>query len=1163
MVGRRSFLLLAWTLTTPALAGLYSAELAYNETEEWTYAANNSVMPLFTLPFNDSVEGGSDKKKGDVEDDAYRIPHPFPVVGDDKKAQVVFLLGLFELSGPCKAAENGIAEREAARMAIEHVNERGVIPGYRLEMYDNDTKCDSGTAINAFFHAVYRKQQMTMLLGTSSSEVTETLAKIVNHWGVLQISFGSVSPVLSDRGGFPLFYRTVAPDSTHNAARVAFVRHFRWETVAILHEDDKLYALPVNALLTELDSANISVSTSEGVTPNDYSERIQELKKSDCRIIIASCSSDMARKIFCEVYKQGMYGADFQWIVLGSPEPWWHDPGSSGCTKAQLRSATESVIAVSSLSSDLLNYTTVSGLDLSTFKGQLLQRLQDLGYQWRTMSFGHVTEAYDAVWTAALTLRRAEELWRRRDSPMTLSDFRYEKLLPQGANAEGDQQNENGTNVPARRTRREMVNIFDKILAGLHFKGISEPLSFSGSNRVGITEFQQNRGGNPVKIALYVPDTNELVFDCYKCLPIVWQDGEPPAARRIVKLSVATIQRSVFVSVSVLAVFGMLLALTFLAFNLFYRKRKSIKLSSPKLNNMTVVGCLLVYVAIVFLGLDHETLGSDAHFAVFCTARAFLLSGGFSLAFGAIFIKTYRVHHIFIRASSGVIKNKLLQDQQLIALVCLLVVIDCAIVTLWVTFDPMERTLRSLTMQISKTERDVVYLPQREQCYSEHMAKWLGALYIYKGLLLVVGCYMAWETRNVQIPALNDSQYIGLSVYNAVITSAIVVALANIISVERYTLTFVLVGSLIFVSTTTTLCLLFLPKIHAILSNTDVETVVASSEVRVEFNTRRFAIDERRELFYRAEVQNRAYGREVMELDAEIARLKKLLGEPLIESPGSESLKSDSPLSSLLERFKRKRASLDFERASRNRNSSGFNTPGPPTPKFRAGRTIHVSKIYSVNAMVPVTPVFNPVLRTSNALQAQGHLQVSHSPQTLRGSLPLIITPEDGGSSRGIPHADSYPALTPTNSTCTICHDAPMPSRHEDVDTPSEDKESPCGSEEVVSAVSAPLTNGGSTTDEYRTVSSDDDTYTSCRTFNRGSSSTLGNCSQTFHDAVAEPGPLEVVEETGDESSAGTTPVSVVKIAPNVLYSKEDRRSLQGERDYILKQLDEAEAVDV
>lgn len=104
---------------------------------------------------------------------------------------------------------------------------------------------------------------------------------------------------------------------------------------------------------------------------------------------------------------------------------------------------------------------------------------------------------------------------------------------------------------------------------------------------------------------------------------------------------------------------------------------------------------------------------------------------------------------------------------------------------------------------------------QVEVCRSQHTQTWLSVLYAYKGLLLVVGVYMAWETRHVKIPALNDSQYIGLSVYSVVITSAIVVVLANLIS-ERVTLAFITITALILTSTTATLCLTFIPKLHDI-----------------------------------------------------------------------------------------------------------------------------------------------------------------------------------------------------------------------------------------------------------------------------------------------------------------------------------------------------------
>lgn len=76
---------------------------------------------------------------------------------------------------------------------------------------------------------------------------------------------------------------------------------------------------------------------------------------------------------------------------------------------------------------------------------------------------------------------------------------------------------------------------------------------------------------------------------------------------------------------------------------------------------------------------------------------------------------------------------------------------------------------------------------------------------------------MAWETRHVKIPALNDSQYIGFSVYGAVITSVSVVVLANLLS-EQVTLSFIIITSIILTATTIVLCLVFLPKMNAILN---------------------------------------------------------------------------------------------------------------------------------------------------------------------------------------------------------------------------------------------------------------------------------------------------------------------------------------------------------
>ena len=89
---------------------------------------------------------------------------------------------------------------------------------------------------------------------------------------------------------------------------------------------------------------------------------------------------------------------------------------------------------------------------------------------------------------------------------------------------------------------------------------------------------------------------------------------------------------------------------------------------------------------------------------------------------------------------------------------------------------------------------------------------WLGILLAYKGILLIVGLFLAFETRKVKIRQLNDSKLIGMSVYGIVVLSvalaAIGIFLEAMVSVF-YTVT----GLMILVGNTCLLCLIFIPKV--------------------------------------------------------------------------------------------------------------------------------------------------------------------------------------------------------------------------------------------------------------------------------------------------------------------------------------------------------------
>ncbi|GBP83138.1 hypothetical protein EVAR_90293_1 [Eumeta japonica] len=154
-------------------------------------------------------------------------------------SRAVSILGLFELSVGAAPRPEGASELAAARLAVRHVNRRGLLPGYALRLLTNDTKvrhfdhrsggsdrfsgrkhrtraagaarrspartstrirsahdgeCDPGVGVDRLFHALYgagRGARVLMLLGSACSEVTETIAKIVPYWNIVQMQKGA------------------------------------------------------------------------------------------------------------------------------------------------------------------------------------------------------------------------------------------------------------------------------------------------------------------------------------------------------------------------------------------------------------------------------------------------------------------------------------------------------------------------------------------------------------------------------------------------------------------------------------------------------------------------------------------------------------------------------------------------------------------------------------------------------------------------------------------------------------------------------------------------------------------------------------------------------------------------------------------------------------
>lgn len=72
-----------------------------------------------------------------------------------------------------------------------------------------------------------------------------------------------------------------------------------------------------------------------------------------------------------------------------------------------------------------------------------------------------------------------------------------------------------------------------------------------------------------------------------------------------------------------------------------------IAFSQPACNNVMLVGIVLLLTSVFLLGMDGEAV-SSIHFPVVCQLRGWLLCLGFTLAFGAMFTKVWRVHRYHV-----------------------------------------------------------------------------------------------------------------------------------------------------------------------------------------------------------------------------------------------------------------------------------------------------------------------------------------------------------------------------------------------------------------------------------------------------------------------------------------------------------------------------------
>ncbi|NXN08198.1 GP156 protein, partial [Indicator maculatus] len=255
---------------------------------------------------------------------------------------------------------------------------------------------------------------------------------------------------------------------------------------------------------------------------------------------------------------------------------------------------------------------------------------------------------------------------------------------------------------------------------------------------------------------------------------------------------------------------GVLLALFFLVFTIRFRKNRIVKMSSPNLNVVTLLGSGMTYTSAYLFGIQEQSLPSGDLVEKLIQVRICLLCVGSSLVFGPILGKSWRLYKVFTQRVPD--KRVIIKDLQLLAMVAVLVLADAMLLLTWVFSDPV-KCFRSLSVSLRATEKGMSCSVSRVQsCASLYSDLWLILILGFKSILLLYGTYLAGLTDNVSSPPVNQSLTLIVGV-NLIFLAAGIVCLVHRFFRAWHNLLFGFTSGSIFVCTTTINCFIFVPQL--------------------------------------------------------------------------------------------------------------------------------------------------------------------------------------------------------------------------------------------------------------------------------------------------------------------------------------------------------------
>ena len=554
-----------------------------------------------------------------------------------------------------------------------------------------------------------------------------------------------------------------------------------WDAVSILYDERRQYFLDTFRKFSkeEMNASRVVYQSPVLYGKNEKFFPLSDIKTMDKgRVILSFAATDTARDLMCLAYREEMIYPTYQWVFhdrtlsqLKQNTSFIYNGQKYDCDEEDMAQAINGIILVQyKIEQDDNDIISLTGQNFSEYcevYTDELNRCNDGRY------LNYANTNYDAAWALALALNKTAER-------VNLTTYRY------------------GQPNITEQIREELFKV--------SFDGASGPIQFRDQSRSPVTDIKvlqlkyENLAIKEVEVAFFngtltVHDMpNAFINDTF--------DNKRVHIHKALGILVILIA-------SVLLCFtGMLHIMN----TVWYRYR-SIKATSPNISHLIFGDCYLFGISIIIYSVQQTFSWNEVIYSVLCNTFRWSLILGYTLTFGTVLAKVWRVYRLFKH-----FRNKspgyLVSDNALIIFVTLLLLVDIFLCTMWDSTDPFvhEEYIES-RIQINRIPSILI----RSTCNCRHFSLWIGVVGTYKGIIALLLVAFSILNRKIRRRDFQHTKKINILIYSLTMMGGVFFPIYFLLRSNNIHFSFVILCVILSITILMSCLILFLTPIGQVI----------------------------------------------------------------------------------------------------------------------------------------------------------------------------------------------------------------------------------------------------------------------------------------------------------------------------------------------------------